>query len=562
MGDGSMIRFAWTLAIGGLAGVLGFARGMDQAGEPPGTVAKRPQKADEPPRPVAKAPKKLARRPGKGARPPKMRTNSIGMRLVRVPAGEFRMGSTAWDKDGQPDERPEHRVRINRPFYLGICEVTQQEYSRVMGANPSSEQLSPQQPVETVSWFDAVQFCNRLSEKEKVRPYYQIAGETVTIVGGDGYRLPTEAEWEYACRAGSTTKWSCGDDLQQLDQYAWYNGNAGSHSHPVGEKLPNAFGLYDMHGHMWEWCWDRYGEDYYRQSPVDDPQGPSSGALRIERGGDGWHSDPPHLRSAYRDHQIPSLRFRDLGFRIAQTSNEPPLEPIVEDDGKEDPPTRILKKRGLVRVRGTPSTWVLREETAVLDRFRLVKAQERRLDWGREQHEQLAGGSRSRQAFIASCQAQMDALDREITELDQKLAENPFIGNGIAANYHNLLVQQHNAMVGDQRRLNTIMNSFYQQGGDFQEQLRQFGKEVETTEKSHRKTIAELRDSIAEINKRYEELGADQEIAKALLELSAVIKVNQKLGPSKELKDANQALTRAIGGNGAGTATKLGRKKK
>jgi formylglycine-generating enzyme required for sulfatase activity len=562
MGDGSMIRFAWVLAIGGLAGVLASARGVGQAVQPPGTVARLPQNAAGAPKSVAKTPKKLNERPRKAAKGPKMVTNSIGMHFVLVPAGEFLMGSPTWDKDGQPDERPQHTVRITRPFFLGACEVTQQEYQRVMGVNPSSEQLSPQQPVETVSWFDAVQFCNRLSEREKVSAYYEISGERVTILGGNGYRLPTEAEWEYACRARSNTKWSCGDDVQQLELYAWYKGNAGSHSHPVGEKAPNAFGLYDMHGHMWEWCWDRYGEDYYRHSPVDDPQGPSSGSLRIERGGDGWNNDPPHLRSAYRDHQVPSLRFRDLGFRVARTSNEPPLEPIVEDDGKEDSPTQTLKKRGLVRLRGTPSTWVLREETAVLDRLRLAQAQQARLNWGREQQPKLAEGSQSRQAFIAALQAQLNGLEAQMTEIDRKLAENPFVGQGMAAYYHNLLVQQHNAMVGEERSLNTIINSFYQQGGDFQEQLRRFGKEIETMEKSCRQTVEELRDSVAEINKRYEELGSDQEVAKALSELSAKIKANQRLGPSRELKEATKALTRPANSNRAGAPAQHVRKKK
>jgi formylglycine-generating enzyme required for sulfatase activity len=562
MGDGSMIRFAWVLAVGGLAGVLTSARGFGQAVEPQGTVARPPQNVVEPRKPVAKTPKKLNERPRKAAKGPKMVTNSIGMHLVLVPPGDFLMGSPTWDKDGQPDERPQHQVRITRPFFLGACEVTQQEYQRVMGVNPSSEQLSPQQPVETVSWFEAVQFCNRLSEREKVSPYYEISGESVTILGGNGYRLPTEAEWEYACRARSNTKWSFGDDVQQLELYAWYKGNAGSHSHPVGEKAPNAFGLYDMHGHMWEWCWDRYGEDYYRNSPVDDPQGPSSGSLRIERGGDGWNNDPPHLRSAYRDHQVPSLRFRDLGFRVAQTSKEPPLEPIVKDDGKEDSPTQTLNKRGLVRLRGTPSTWVLAEESAVLDRLSLARAQETRLNWGREQQRKLADGSQSRQAFIAAFQEQLNALEAELAETDRKLAENPFMGQGAAAVYHNLLVQQHNAMVAEERRLNTIINNINRQGGDFQDQLRQFSKEIQTMEKSHRQTVDELRDSVAEVNKRYEELGADQEIAKALSELSAKIKAKQRLGPSKDLKDATRALTSSAGGNRAGTPTQRGRKKK
>jgi formylglycine-generating enzyme required for sulfatase activity len=535
---------------------------MDQAVEPPGNVAQPPQKVVEASKPVAKSQKKLAERTRRATKAPKRMTNSIGMQFVLVPAGEFLMGSPTWDKDGQPDERPQHKVRITRPFFLGACEVTQQEYERVMGVNPSSDQLSPQQPVETVSWFDAVQFCNRLSERDKVRAYYEISGEKVTILGGNGYRLPTEAEWEYACRAGSKTKWSCGDDVQQLELYAWYKGNAGRRSHPVGEKAPNAFGLYDMHGHMWEWCWDWYGEEYYRQSPVDDPQGPGSGSKRIERGGDGWNNDPPHLRSAYRNHQFASSKFLDLGFRVARTSNEPPLEQIVEDDGKDDSPTQTLKKKGLVRLRRTPSTWVLAAESAVLDRLRLARAQETQLNWCREQQRRLADGSQSRQSFIAAFQTQRDSLDDELAETDRKLTENPFFGQGVAAVYHNLLVQQHNAMVGEQRRLNTIINSFYQQGGDFQDQLRQFGKEIQTMEKSHQQTVEELRDSVSEINKRYEELGADQEIAKALLEHSAKVKSKQKLGPSKDLKDATRALTSSAGGNRAGTSGQHSRSRK
>ena len=536
-------------------------RGVGQAVEPPGTVAAPPQKAVEPPKPAAKTPKKLDDRPRKGAKGPKMVTNSIGMRFVPIPAGEFAMGSPAWDRDGKPDEKPKHRVRITSPFFLGICEVTQQEYQRVMGANPSSEQLSPQQPVQMVSWFDAVKFCNRLSEREKVRPYYEISGERVTILGGNGYRLPTEAEWEYACRAGSTTKWSFGDDLPQLELYAWYDGNAGSHSHEVGEKFPNAFGLYDMHGHMWEWCWDRYGEDYYRHSPVDDPQGPSSGALRIERGGDGWNSDPPQLRSAYRNHQVPSLRFRDLGFRVARTSNEAPLEPVVEDDGKQDSFTQILEKRGLVRLRRTPSTWILKEEIDVLARVRLVRAQERGWIGACAQQRQFAEGSQSRQAFIAACQAQSTPSTGSSQRSIEKLAENPFMGTGMAAYYHNLLVQQHNSILGEQRRLNTMMNSFYQQGGDLQEQLRQFGKELDKMEKWHLQTVEELRDWLAEINKRYEMLTADEEIATTLSDLTTQIIVKQRIVPSKELKDVTKALTGGGGRSRAGTPTKQGRKK-
>jgi methyl-accepting chemotaxis protein len=316
-----------------------------------------------------------------------------------------------------------------------------------------------------------------------------------------------------------------------------------------------------MHGHMWEWCWDWYGKDYYQHSPADDPRGPSSGSLRVERGGDAWNYDPPYLRSAYRNHQLPSKRYRDLGFRVARTSSEAPPAQADADRGQEDPPTQILRKRGLEWQRGTPPTWVLKEETAVLGRFRSVQAQETRLASARAQQRQLAAGGQTRQALIAACQAQIDALDRQITQIDQQLAAlGPSVGNATADNYHNILVRQLNTMVGEQRRLGTMINSFSQQGGDFQEQLRQFGKEVDDMEDSHRQAVEELRGAVAEINTRYQELGADEEIAKALSDLSATTKVKQRLGPSRELKDATTALARAAGSSRARTPTKKGRK--
>jgi formylglycine-generating enzyme required for sulfatase activity len=258
------------------------------------------------------------------SKPPEVITNSIGMKLALLPAGDFLMGSPDSDPKAESDEKPQHRTRITRPFCLGIYETTQEEYQRVMGMNPSGEQISPRHPVEMVSWFDAMRFCNRLSEMEDLDPYCKISGEEVIILGGNGYRLATEAEWEYACRAGGTTLWSFGDDLQELGKYAWCKGNAGNNSHPVGQKEPNPFGLYDMHGHLWEWCWDWYEEDYYKHSPVDDPQGPGAGYLRVERGGDGWNYDPPYLRSAYRNHLKPTDRFINLGFRVARTSSPVP----------------------------------------------------------------------------------------------------------------------------------------------------------------------------------------------------------------------------------------------
>jgi len=155
-------------------------------------------------------------------------------------------------------------------------------------------------PVESISWMDAITFCNRLSELHGFDPYYRIEKNTVTVRGGNGYRLPLEAEWEYAARAGSTTRWTSGDDARSLDAFAWHAGNSGDRTHPVGEKKPNAWGLYDMHGNVPEWCWDRYDETYYRVSPVSDPPGSGKGNGRVYRGG-GWNHLAEQTRSAARN---------------------------------------------------------------------------------------------------------------------------------------------------------------------------------------------------------------------------------------------------------------------
>jgi formylglycine-generating enzyme required for sulfatase activity len=155
-------------------------------------------------------------------------------------------------------------------------------------------------PVESVSWETAVAFCNRLSEKHGLEPYYRVEKRAVTVRGGNGYRLPTEAEWEYACRAGSTTRWSSGEDVRALDSHAWHAGNSNGRTHPVGAKAANAWGLHDMHGNVPEWCWDRYDAAYYHKSPVIDPAGSGSGTTRVYRGG-GWNAAAERTRSAARD---------------------------------------------------------------------------------------------------------------------------------------------------------------------------------------------------------------------------------------------------------------------
>jgi formylglycine-generating enzyme required for sulfatase activity len=215
------------------------------------------------------------------------------MQFALIPAGEFQMGSIS----GYDNERPVHTVRISKPFYLGHHEVTQGQWEAVMGNNPSRFKGDANRPVETVSWEEVQKFIEKLNAKE----------------GGTKYRLPTEAEWEYTARAGSTTAYSFGDDSGQLSKYAWFGANAGNTTHPVGQLQPNAWGLYDMYGNVWEWVQDWYGA--YAAEPVTDPQGPASGSGRVIRGGS-WRDDAGYCRSAYRGSDAPGYRYDHLGFRL------------------------------------------------------------------------------------------------------------------------------------------------------------------------------------------------------------------------------------------------------
>jgi formylglycine-generating enzyme required for sulfatase activity len=228
--------------------------------------------------------------------------NTVGMQLKLIPPGEFQIGSPASESHRQPNE-PQRLVKITKPFYLGVYEVTQQQYQRVMENNPS-DRKGAKKPVENISWEEAVEFCRKLSARER-----------------EEYRLPTEAEWEYGCRGGTTTAYSFGDDASQLGNYAWYKGNSRSTTHDVGKQPPNRWGLYDMHGNVWEWCQDWYAD--YGNGEVSDPTGPTQGTGHPIRGASFGHP-ARFLRSACRGCGDPDHRSRHVGFRVARTYNASP----------------------------------------------------------------------------------------------------------------------------------------------------------------------------------------------------------------------------------------------
>jgi formylglycine-generating enzyme required for sulfatase activity len=230
-------------------------------------------------------------------------TNGIGMEFVLIPDGSFTMGADKSFEGAWDHETPRHQVTIGEPFYLGKYEVTQAQWEAVMGGNPSKFK-GRHNPVDSVSWSDVQTFIQRLNQKE----------------GTNKYRLPTEAEWEYAARAETTSRYSFGDDAGSLGRYAWYKDNSDEETHPVGQKEPNPWGLHDMHGNVWEWVEDWYDGKYYGTSPARDPKGPSEGAYRVLRGCS-WDCDTGSLRSAYRNYYLPGNRDEDSGFRLAFSSD-------------------------------------------------------------------------------------------------------------------------------------------------------------------------------------------------------------------------------------------------
>ena len=300
--------------------------------------------------------------------------NSLGMKFVLIPPGEFTMGSTEaeieaalavpgsneWAKEFIRKESPPHKVVLTQPIYLAIHEVTQEQYQKVTGENPSY--FSPTGagkndfggadrtncPVESIAWTDAANFCIKLCEREKLKPFYLPNGDVAVSENGAAYRLPTEAQWEFACRAGTATKYWTGDKGEDLAQAAWFKQNAKGLPQPVGTLKPNPFGLYDIHGNIWEWVHDWWEPSYYGQfkdKPAIDPSGPTSaGTVRMFRGGN-WSFTASDCRSAGRAGRdpLPKLRSTGIGFRIAlpvktvrQSRSTAPSKSVLLFDDRTD----------------------------------------------------------------------------------------------------------------------------------------------------------------------------------------------------------------------------------
>ena len=263
----------------------------------------------------------------------------VTMTMNRINAGSFHMGDPSGGD--MSSAQPQQSVTLTKEFYMGIHQVTQEQWTAVMtgsdnNLDPSEftsgaagGEVQVKRPVENITWFDAIEFCNRLSDRAGLESVYTITGITRNTDGQitaatvtaewskNGFRLPTEAEWEYACRAGTTTEWSFGNTDATLGNYAWYDDNSDDKTHQVGKKTANSWGLFDMHGNVWEWCWDLYSA--YDNPPVSktDPRGPASGIGRVMRGAS-WNDPAEDTRSAHRHNIGPVFCNYDLGFRVVR----------------------------------------------------------------------------------------------------------------------------------------------------------------------------------------------------------------------------------------------------
>jgi formylglycine-generating enzyme required for sulfatase activity len=285
------------LGIVGFLGLLGVAWALAWSGEPVAVVESAPRHEPEP-----------------------VYTSRF-VDLVSIPGGTFLMGSAESQEGRYSNEGPVHEVHVSR-FACTRYPVTRRIYAEITGLDPGwPEGETDDRPVNNISWLEAVTFCNQLSDREGVTHCYWIDGKEVTWDRtADGYRLLTEAEWEYACRAGTTTRFSFGNNEGRLYKHAWLKTNSKGEPRPVGRKTPNRWGLHDMHGNVYEWCWDWYGG--YLETALSDPAGPPAGESRVLRGG-AFNFSPKNLRSTGRFRYQPSFRDWFVGFRCARGASPP-----------------------------------------------------------------------------------------------------------------------------------------------------------------------------------------------------------------------------------------------
>ena len=258
------------------------------------------------------------RRTKETASMPEVIKTKMGIEMVKIPGGWFEMGS----KRGEADESPAHKVWVDS-FLMDKYELTQEQYVKLVGANPSSF-TEARRPVDTITWIHAVLYCNLRSRAEGLESCYDEESETWQCdFQASGYRLPTEAEWEYACRAGAETEHYFGRDPSALKKFGWYIDNSFKKTHSVGKKRPNRWGLHDMYGNVAEWCNDVYDTNYYKRSPSKNPRGPEEGDIKVLRGG-GWQDSADCLRSSWRAYEnfsfVDACIMDSLGFRCVRNA--------------------------------------------------------------------------------------------------------------------------------------------------------------------------------------------------------------------------------------------------
>ncbi|MBM4050340.1 MAG: formylglycine-generating enzyme family protein [Planctomycetes bacterium] len=278
--------------------------------EPSNEVGKAAARSDSP-----------AAEPARSPQPPKVMKTESGVEMVLIPGGSFMMG----DAQGADDVKPVRKVSVSS-FWMDKHEVTQASYEDLIGNNPAKHE-GDKNPIEQVRWTQAARYCNARSLKEGLKPCYDEQTWKCDFEA-NGYRLPTEAEWEYACRAGASKLYSFGDDAQGLRTHAWFKENSGKKPHSVGEKPANAWGLHDMHGNVSEWCNDWHAADYYKSSPEKDPRGPETGQKRVLRGGS-FNSPPAKCAASFRYCDAPALPdvclgYDEYGFRCVRKAAEGP----------------------------------------------------------------------------------------------------------------------------------------------------------------------------------------------------------------------------------------------